>query len=109
MEAKTEAQAFIDNYVTKYGALRTLHTDQRRQFESRLFKQLCDIPRINKTRTTPYHPQSDGMVERMNHTLENMLSRYVDSNQKNWDENLSWYAWPIDLQSTRVPNLRLTI
>lgn len=88
MEAKTVAQAFIDNYVTKYGAPRTLHTDQGRQFESRLFKQLCDILRINKTRTTPYHPQSDGMVERMNRTLENMLSMYVDSNQKNWDENL---------------------
>ncbi|KAK3086157.1 hypothetical protein FSP39_014434 [Pinctada imbricata] len=88
MEAKTIAQAFIDNFVTKFGVPRVLHTDQGRQFESRLFKQLCEILGINKTRTSPYHPQSDGMVERMNRTIENMLATYVDANQRNWDEHL---------------------
>ncbi|KAK3084679.1 hypothetical protein FSP39_017315 [Pinctada imbricata] len=88
MEAKTVAQAFIDNFVTKFGVPRVLHTDQGRQFESRLFKQLCEILGINKTRTSPYHPQSDGMVERMNRTIENMLATYVDANQRNWDEHL---------------------
>ena len=45
---------------------------------------------IEKTRTTPYHSQSDGMVERFNHTLATMLTAYVSSNQKAWDEQLPY-------------------
>lgn len=44
--------------------------------------------RIEKTRTTPYNPKSDGLVERFNRTLEDMISKYVQPNQKNWDEVL---------------------
>ncbi|VDI66669.1 Hypothetical predicted protein [Mytilus galloprovincialis] len=43
-----------------------------------------------KTRTTPYRPQSDGLVERLNRSLEEILSKYVSSNQKDWDEQLPW-------------------
>ena len=41
-----------------------------------------------KTRTAPYRAQSDGLVERFNRTLLQMLSIYVDENQSNWDEQL---------------------
>ena len=47
---------------------------------------MCKILGIHKTRTTPYRPQSDGMIERANCTIENMLSLFVDENQKNWDQ-----------------------
>ena len=40
---------------------------------------------IKQSFTSPYHPQTDGMVERFNRTLANMLSCYVRENQKNWD------------------------
>ena len=46
---------------------------------------MCRLLGIKKTRTTPYHPQSDGMVERFNHTLEAQLSKFADHNQKDWD------------------------
>lgn len=38
------------------------------------------------TRTTPYIPQSDGMIERENRTIENMLATFVIKNQKDWGE-----------------------
>ena len=41
-----------------------------------------------KTRTTPLRPQSDGMVERFNRTLEATLSKFVSQNQKDWDQQL---------------------
>jgi len=46
---------------------------------------MCRLLGIKKTRTTPYHPQSDGMVERFNRTLEAQLSKFADHNQKDWD------------------------
>lgn len=47
---------------------------------------MCQILGIEKTRTTPYRPQSDGMIERANRTIETMLGTFVDQSQQNWDE-----------------------
>ena len=50
--------------------------------------RICELMKCEKTRTTPYHPQSDGLVERMNRSLEAMLSMFVAPNQKDWDQYL---------------------
>lgn len=86
--AKTVASALVDQFVCRFGVPREIHTDQGRQFESELFKELCELLGINKTRTTAFHPQSDGLIERAQRTLEDMLSKYVETNQRNWDEIL---------------------
>ena len=64
MEAAIVAHVFIDTFISRYGAPVQLHTDQGRQFESHLFQQVCHLLGIRKTRTTTYHPQSDGASER---------------------------------------------
>lgn len=43
-----------------------------------------------KTRTTPYRPQSDGLVERFNRTLQNMLAVFVNHNRNDWDDHLPY-------------------
>ena len=43
---------------------------------------------IDKTRTTAFHPASDGLMERVQRTIEDMLSKYTESNQRNWNEVL---------------------
>ena len=60
---------------------------QGRNFESNLFKEDCKILGVKKTRTTAYNPKSDGMVERFNRTLLNMLVTMIDPNkhQQDWD------------------------
>ena len=73
-EASTVAQKLVDEYFCRFSVPEQLHSDQGRQFESSLIAEICRILQIQKTRTTPYHPQSDGMVERFNRTLLNMLS-----------------------------------
>ena len=55
---------------------------------SAVFKGLCQILGIDKTQTTPLHPQSDGMVERFNRTILNNLSLLVSRNQQDWDLKL---------------------
>ena len=72
-EAITVARKFVEEFVCRFGVPLSVHTDQGRKFESVLFQELCDMLDIDKSRTTPFHPQSYGLVERMNQTQENML------------------------------------
>ena len=53
-----------------------------------IIKEICQLLGIRKTRTTPYHPQSDGLVERFNRTLLSMLSIVVEEDELSWDLHL---------------------
>ena len=55
-----------------------------------MFTEMCSLLDIRKTRTTPYYPQPDGMVERFNRTLTIMLSSFVNDNHSDWDEQLQY-------------------
>ena len=65
-----------------------MHTDQGRNFESLLFKEVADLLGIEKTHTAPYHPQSDGQMERWNHTRVDTLAKLVNDQQTDWDEHI---------------------
>jgi len=86
------AQLLVNEVICRFGVPLQIQTDQGRNFESVLFKEVCKLLDIEKTRTTPLHPQSDGMVERLNRTLETMLSKFVQENQRNWDQLLPLLA-----------------
>ena len=60
-------------------------TDQGPNFEANLLKELCKFLKIEKLRTTAYHPQCNGEVERQNRTLKSILAKYVNSNHTDWD------------------------
>ena len=85
MEATTVAKCLYD-FICRFGAPDLLHTDQGRNFESALISKLCKLLGITKTRTTPYHPQSDGMIERFSRTLLSMLSTVLgEEGEENWE------------------------
>ena len=81
--AETIATKLVDDVICRYGVPRTIHTDRDKDFDTKLIKALCDLLEIEETRTTPYHPASDGLVERK--TLMSMVRSLVNENQKNWD------------------------
>ena len=83
MEAATVAKIVAKEVVARFGVPSAIHSDQGKQFEGKVFTEMCRVLNIKKTRTTPYHPQSDGMVERFNKTLLSMLRTLVDENQTN--------------------------
>ena len=89
-EAGTIAKVLTEEWVCRFGAPRSIHSDQGRNFDSNLFRELCKLLHIHKSRTSPYHPQSDGMIERFNRTLLSMLSLFVGDNQLNWDTLLPY-------------------
>lgn len=68
-KAITIAQKLIVHVISIFGVPIQIHSDQGQTFESDVFKEICKILGIDKTRTTPYRPQSDGMIERANRTI----------------------------------------
>ena len=87
-EATTVARVLVEEFVARFGIPRQIHSDQGRNFESKVFQEMCQTLGMDKTRTTPLHPQSDGMIERFNWTIEGMLSKFVVENQRDWDSHL---------------------
>ena len=69
---------FWNIFIVHYGFPARIHSDQGRNLESNLIKELCSLARIKKSRTTPYHSMGNGMVERFNQTLLNMLGTLED-------------------------------
>jgi transposase InsO family protein len=85
IEAKTVAEKLVTEFICRYGVPVQIHTDQGSQFTSALFQEMCKILHIDKTRNSPFHPQSSGLVEKLNGTIEDMLSKVISKNQKDWD------------------------
>ncbi|KAL6459687.1 hypothetical protein MHYP_G00314460 [Metynnis hypsauchen] len=86
--AVTTADVLVREFFCRFGVPEELHSDQGRNFESEVMAEVCRILGIHKTRTTPLHPQSDGLVERFNRTQAAQLAMVVGKNQHDWDRHL---------------------
>ena len=89
MTAKSCARALIRHWISRYGVPDTIVTDQGRQFTSDLWNELTVILGIVKKRTTAYHPQANGMIERQHRTLkERLVSRACSTGSGSWMDHL---------------------
>ena len=84
-EATTVARKLVDELFCRFSPPEQLHSDQGRHFESELIEEKCKLLEIRKSRTTPYHPQENGMVERFNRTLLDMLATTAHNHPSDWD------------------------
>ena len=73
--AITIAKCLYDQYFCHYGFPRCLMSDQGREFCNNILQEMCYYLNIKKVRTTPYHPQSNGTVERVHQTLRRMIGK----------------------------------
>ena len=83
--AQTVADAFVDQIICRHGAPRVLLTDRGTNFVSHLFTNVCKIVGIGRQLTSPYHPQTDGLVERFNKTFAQMMTNYINETHTDWD------------------------
>ena len=85
--APSVAQCVLNGWVSRFGCPYSILSDQGQEFESNLFKELNNAMQTSKLRTTAYHPRTDGMVERKNRTLIDVLSKFA-SQEADWDLKL---------------------
>ena len=85
-KASTVAKTLVSRVFSRFGPPTVLHSDQGRNFDSALMHEIYNIMGIKKSRTTAYHPQSDGQVERQNRTLQEIIAHFVSANQSDWDQ-----------------------
>ena len=89
MTAQTCARALLRHWVARYGVPDTIVTDQGRQFTSELWADLSTTLGISRARTTSYHPQANGMIERQHRTLKDrLIARDCTSGSGGWMEHL---------------------
>ena len=78
----------MNNFFSRYGMPRRILSDQGKEFMSEIFVELCKAMDIEKVRTSPYKPSTNGCIERFHRTLNSMLGKVIETNQRNWDECL---------------------
>lgn len=88
-KAITVAKVLWEKYFVHYGLPARIHSDQGRDFESRLVKEFLTLLGIKKSRTSPYHPQGDAQPERFNRTLLAMLGTLETVKKQGWSEHIS--------------------
>ncbi|KAK2879334.1 hypothetical protein Q8A73_005098 [Channa argus] len=84
-KATTVARCLWEQFLVHYGFPERLHSDQGRDFESQIIKELCSLVGIRKIRTSPYHPRGNP-VERYNRTLLSMLGTLKEQEKTKWRE-----------------------
>ena len=120
--SSTLATVLVDQFISRYGVPVVLHSDQGANLCSEVIKTICKLLAMDQTRTSAYHPQGNGQVERFNRTLEAMLAKNVKDNQRDWDQWLQkvLFAYRTSLHKTtgftsfhlvfgRTPNLPVDV
>ena len=100
----TTARLLMEEVITRHGVPTQLLSDRGASFLSNLMKKVHELLGIKKVNTTAYHPQTNGLVEWLNHTLTDMLSKKVKKGGKDWDQQLPYvlFAYRTSIQeSTR--------
>jgi transposase InsO family protein len=82
---ETCARIYATQIVARHGSGSVLIIYQGRQFTSAFFQETSKILNVKKVQTSAYHPQANGMVERLHKSLQDGLSHYIDAAGTNWD------------------------
>ena len=86
--AHTAAETLRIGYFGLFGAPAYLVSDQGKAFTGHVIAHLCELYGVQKLRTSPYHAQTNGQVERINQTIIRMIGKLVEDRKACWSEHL---------------------
>ena len=90
--AETVARALMDDIICRHGCPKEVWSDRGKAFINETVERLAKECGFHQKFTAGYHPETNGLVERMNRTLQEMLAK-ADPDQQNWDKHLSKVIW----------------
>lgn len=79
-----ESSECLIHFICQFGITKSVLADQGTNFTAELFKQTCTFLKIKQLWSTPYHPQTQGALERSHSTLKSYLKSFVNEHQNNW-------------------------
>lgn len=103
-EADTIAREFVKHIVLTFGIPDSILTDQGTNFLSDLFKNICKLLQIKKTRTTAFHPESNGSLERSHRTMKEYLRCFVNENVNNWVDFIDFGVFTLNTTVNQATN-----
>lgn len=116
------ATKLADDYCTRWGCPTFLLSDRGSEFTAAVAKDVYRLLGSKKRYTSSFHPQTNGCVERLNHTVCQMLSHVISAQQTDWDDHLLACVYahnnhisratglaPMELHIGRYPRLPMTI
>ena len=92
-DKKTTARFMFEHIFTRFGVPKILISDRGTHFLNDLIKELTVAYGIDHRKTTPYHPQTNGLAERVNQTIVRILRKTVHDNKRDWDTKLDAALW----------------
>ena len=87
------AKFLFKKIVTRFGFPKILLSDQGTHFVNKMIDEMTTQLQIQHMKTTPYHPQENGMVEAFNNLLENALTKVCNVHRDDWDRKVSAVIW----------------
>ena len=87
---ETIARLLMEHIICRHGVPLEILSDRGADFISELVTEVCRLAAIKKLNTSAYHPQTDGMVERFNRTLTDMIAKYAVVHGNQWDHYLNY-------------------
>ena len=99
---ETVAKLFVEKIICRHGIPEELLSDRGANFLSELVQGICELLDVMKINTSGYHPQTDGLVEKFNSTLVNMISKSCTITDKDWDDHLDFllFAYRVSAQDS---------
>ena len=89
---KTVAKFLYGGYISIFGAPARLLSDRGTSFTSSIIEELCKILGIKQLWTMPYHPQTNGLVERSHQMIMHVIGKLGEDKKANWPSHLAEIA-----------------
>ena len=89
-EAETVARTLVDQVFCRFGVPIALLSDQGKEVDGNIMREICRLLDIDKLRTTPYKPSTNSAIERFHRSMNSMLGKVVKDSQTDWDERLPY-------------------
>ena len=86
---KTIAKFLYGGFISVFGAPARLLSDRGTSFTSSIIQELCEILGVQQLQTTPYHPQANGLVERLHQMIMHMIGKLGEDKKANWPSHLA--------------------